>query len=88
GNDLTYSNIKEKLKVINQAVKEFFGQEFDLKLILADKETAHSEFPNTKETEQVPAETNVTPTAPPESKTEVEKLLVDLFNAREIPLSK
>ena len=88
GNDLTYSNIKEKLKVINQAVKEFFGQEFDLKLILADKEAAHSESPNTKETEQVPAETNVTPTAPPESKTEVEKLLVDLFNAREIPLSK
>ena len=88
GNGLTYSNIKEKLKVINQAVKEFFGQEFDLKLILADKEAAHSESPNTKETEQVPAETNVTPTAPPESKTEVEKLLVDLFNAREIPLSK
>jgi DNA polymerase-3 subunit gamma/tau len=88
GNELTYTNIKNKLKVINQAVKEFFGQEFDLKLILADKEAAHSESPNTKETEQVPAETNVTPTAPPESKTEVEKLLVDLFNAREIPLSK
>jgi DNA polymerase-3 subunit gamma/tau len=88
GKELTYTNIESKLKVINQAVKEFFGQEFDLKLILADKEAAHSEFPNTKETEQVPAETNVAPTAPPESKTEVEKLLVDLFNAREIPLSK
>jgi len=88
GNELTYTNIKSKLKVINQAVKEFFGQEFDLKLIPAYKEAAHSEFPNTKKTEQVPAETNVTPTAPPESKTEVEKLLVELFNAREIPLSK
>jgi len=88
GKELTYTNIKKKLKVINQAVKEFFGQEFNLKLIPAYKEAAHSEFPNTKETEQVPAETNVTPTAPPESKTEVEKLLVDLFNAREIPLSK
>ena len=85
---VTYTYIQPKLKVINQAVKEFFGQEFNLKLILADKEAAHSESPNTKETEQVPAETNVTPTAPPESKTEVEKLLVDLFNAREIPLSK
>jgi DNA polymerase-3 subunit gamma/tau len=88
GNELTYTNIKPKLKVINQAVKEFFGQEFDLKLIPPDKEAAHSELPNTEKTEQVPAETNVAPTAPPESKTEVEKLLVDLFNAREIPLSK
>ncbi|MCX7907988.1 MAG: DNA polymerase III subunit gamma/tau [Ignavibacteria bacterium] len=82
-NELVYENLNNKKRALRLAIKEFFGNEFDCEIILSEK-YFKEEVPI-----KIEQETNL---QSPEKETSfstqnsIEKLVKDLFNAREIPL--
>lgn len=83
-NGLVFDNLNTKKRAIRQAIKEFFGNEYDFELIQSDKPIQQSqpvreEFSPEMKFNQ-PAASDV------KNETTIEETLKRLFGAREIPL--
>jgi len=86
--EFVYDNIKSKFKAMQQAVKEYFGPAFDLEIILRTEKEIDCSPASLQKPVQIPAKPEDNLSEKTSSQTEVEKLLVELFNAREIPYLK
>jgi DNA polymerase-3 subunit gamma/tau len=79
-NDFVYENLESKKNAIRQAVKEFFGRNYDFVLIQSEVESRTEPEPLKKENSKIEAVKQTSNN----QYSEVEKALKDLFGAREI----
>ncbi len=78
-NEVVYENLNSKKRSIKQAIKEFFGENFELEIIFSEI--------NSQDTKSVSNTTNpINNKNSSENESIIEKTLKDYFDAREIPL--
>ncbi len=84
-NRFYYDFIQEKRYALIQAIKEFFGTGYTLEILLAEEN--NSSVANTQGNDQRTNFQQITETTSSEQpRTELEKKIIELFNARQIPL--
>ncbi len=85
GNDFVYENLKSKKRAIGVAIKEFFGNDFEFQLIQSEKILENQNADTL--IEDTSLRTNVQNQSLNQNQSNsVEKAILDLFKAREIPL--
>lgn len=81
-NDFVFENINNKKRAIRQAIKEFFGNEYDIELIQTDKYNQKTSDLQ----DEVTTNANQSVISNVNEESSVEDTLKKLFGAREIPL--
>jgi DNA polymerase-3 subunit gamma/tau len=91
-NQFAYENINNKRRQLRSAVKEYFGNHYDVEIIFSEtsEEKSMSPMPeqssNSTQKAKVSSKDDSEKTTQQNERTELEKTLIELFNAREIPL--
>ncbi|MFN3306094.1 MAG: DNA polymerase III subunit gamma/tau [Candidatus Kapaibacteriota bacterium] len=80
-NEVVYENLTSKKRAFKQAIKEFFGENFELEIIFAEKNSQDTNF-----VENATNPMNNKTKTLSENESIIEKTLKEYFNAREIPL--
>lgn len=91
-NQFAYENINNKRRQLRSAIKEYFGNHYDVEIIFSETLEEELSSPTPKQSANSTQKAKVSgkddsEKAPQQNeKTELEKTLIELFNAREIPL--
>lgn len=93
-NQFAYENINNKRRQLRAAVKDYFGNDYDVEIVFAENIINDvSNSPSTTEQSSLTQTTqdvdsvNAAKITQPSNSTELEQTIIELFNAREIPLS-
>lgn len=91
-NQFAYENINNKHRQLRSAVKEYFGNHYDVEIIFSEtlEEESRSTMPeqssNSTQKVKVSSKDDSENPIQQNERTELERTLIELFNAREIPL--